>query len=135
MTQTFFIFYQLFLRFCHALSYFSDSVIFRFCQLFLSFCPCSFSDSVIFLDFVTRLVIFAIMTQSFFEMSFVRFLVTQLFSNFIMLRCCESAIFYLSVIIKTWSTIYQATKRAHAYGAMARGREGLARDSAGGGGH
>jgi hypothetical protein len=64
------------------------------------------------------------MAQSFFEMSSVRFLVTQLFSNFIMLRCCESVIFYLSVIIKTWSTIYQATKRAHAYGASARQRGG-----------
>jgi hypothetical protein len=39
-----------------------------------------------------------------------------------MLRCCESA------IIEIWSAIYQATKRAHTYGAGARGHAGLARD-------
>jgi hypothetical protein len=50
------------------------------------------------------------------------FLVTRSFSNFVMLRCCESA------IIEIWSAIYQATKRAHTYGAGARGHAGLARD-------
>jgi hypothetical protein len=36
--------------------------------------------------------------------------------------------FDLSGIIEIWLAIYQATKRAHTYGARARGRAGLARD-------
>jgi hypothetical protein len=59
-----------------------------------------------------------------------RFLVTRSFFDFVMLRCCESAIFDLSAIIEIWSAIYQAIKRAHVYGAGAHWREGLAHDGA-----
>jgi hypothetical protein len=51
--------------------------------------------------------------------------VTQSFSDFVMLRCCESAIF-----IEIWSAFYQSTKRVHVYGAGARRR---ARGRRGGG--
>jgi hypothetical protein len=126
VTQSFFRFCQPFLRFCCALSHF----LFR--HLFLSFSSMLFQWLSHFLDFVTHSAIFAIMAQSFFEMSSMRFwwLGHFLISSWYVV--VSQPFFDLSGIIEIWLAIYQATKRAHTYGARARGRAGLARDACGG---